>query len=172
LLTLACRRLARRVTAEVAQDADTLREVITDDAVDDLAVHLFGVDFGAKTTREVTSEITRRIVDWALARGWTARTEARVEVAATQAAARLGYVDVLITGEGGAVRLAIEIDSADKPWSLDKLRHAAAAGMRPIWVRWGDEDWAFGHLDVDVIQLPAPRRPASGRDDPQLGIWP
>lgn len=68
--------------------------------------------------------------------------------------------------------LAIEIDSADKPWSVAKLRYAAAAGMIAIWVRWGDEDWAGVYDDIDVVQLRAMRRsaPRPLRND-QLTFW-
>ena len=69
-------------------------------------------------------------------------------------------------------RQIIEIDSADKPWSVAKLQHAAAAGMEAIWVRWGDDDWSGVYADIDVIQLrirrSADRRSSAG----QLAFWP
>jgi hypothetical protein len=53
-----------------------------------------------------------------------------------------------------------------------KLQHAAAGGMRAVWVRWGDEQWAGIYDDVDVIQLQTLRRPAF-RVSPtnQLELW-
>src|SRR4051794_30313331 len=105
----------------------------------------------------MTARITRAVVEWALARGWAPRTEARVDAGAAE---RLGFVDVIVRRGNGGSDLAIEIDSTDKPWSVEKLRHAVAAGMEAIWVRWGDDFWAGAYDDVDVIQLPTLRRSA------------
>ncbi len=127
-------------------------------STDDLAGALFGLDSGGLATRAMTARITRAVVEWAAAHGWSTRTEARVGVGDQ---ARLGFVDVIVLRQPALPDLAIEIDSTDKPWSVDKLRHAAAAGMHPIWVRWGDDDWAGAFEDVDVIQLPLPRRVAA-----------
>jgi hypothetical protein len=145
--------------------------VTSDQAVELLARALFAYEAGSRTTREVTSDLTRLIVQWAIDQGWAARTEARIQLP-VGAGERLGIVDVLIVRGDGEQGLAIEIDSADKPWSVDKLRYAAAAGMRPVWVRWGDDDWAVKHSDVDVIQLPGSRRPARKAGTAQLGFWP
>lgn len=101
----------------------------------------------------MTARITRTVVEWALDNGWAPQTEARVD------AEQLGFVDVIVRRPQGERDLAIEIDSADKPWSVAKLRHAVAAGMEAIWIRWGDDEWAGVHDDFDVIQLPARRRP-------------
>jgi hypothetical protein len=113
----------------------------------------------------MTARITRAVVEWALAHGWAPVTEARVD------AGQLGYVDVIVRRGAGLPDLAIEIDSADKPWSVAKLRHAASAGMEPIWIRWGDDAWAGAFDDVDVIQLPAVRRPERLSTRTQLGFW-
>jgi hypothetical protein len=43
--------------------------------------------------------------------------------------------------------------------------------MTAVWVRWGDGEWARPDPDVDVIQLPAARRPAGRPDETQLGLW-
>jgi hypothetical protein len=145
--------------------------VTVEDAVDGLARILFAFDTGTRTTNQVTASLTRAIVSWAIENGWSARTEARIEVP-DHGSERRGFVDVIVALGADEPCLAIEIDSADKPWSLEKLRYAAAAGMRPVWVRWGDQDWAADHPDVDVIQLSAPRRPAAGHPDTQLGLWP
>ncbi len=142
-----------------------------DQTIDELARLLFAYVPGSRSTRVVTADITQTITAWAHARGWSARTEARVKVP-DGGAERLGFVDVLVLPGDGQPGIAIEIDSADKPWSLVKLRYAAAAGMRPVWVRWGDQDWAVAHTDVDVIQLPATRSPAPSGSDAQLGLWP
>jgi len=139
--------------------------------IDELASTLFALDVEARTTGAVTRQLTRAIVDWALAHGWSPRVEARVEAMAPSLTAKLGYIDVIVSRRGGGPDLAIEIDSGDKPWSLDKLRHAAKAGMHAIWIRWGDEEWAGVYEDVDVIQLWLPRRPARRRVSDQLAIW-
>jgi len=80
-------------------------------------------------------------------------------------------MDVIVRRGTGQPDLAIEIDSADKPWSVVKLQHAAAAGMEAIWVRWGDDRWAGVYDEVDVIQLPLIRRPARRHSRAQVAIW-
>lgn len=46
-----------------------------------------------------------------------------------------GLIDVIITKPDG-IRYAIEIDSGNKRWSLEKLLHSHSIGYIPIWVRW------------------------------------
>ncbi|MEA2676763.1 MAG: hypothetical protein QOJ81_904 [Chloroflexota bacterium] len=136
---------------------------------DELAGALFRLDTSTLTTAAVTRRITRAVVEWAARRGWATRTEARLGVGAD---ARLGFLDVIVLRQPASPDLAIEIDSADKPWSVDKLRHVMAAGMDAIWVRWGDDQWAGAFADVDVIQLPLIRRPRTrGPDASQLAFW-
>jgi hypothetical protein len=138
----------------------------------DLADLLFALEPGPASTRVVTRHLTDVVVRWALANGWTPRVEARVEaIAALVGTPQLGYIDIVVTRNDGAPDLAIEIDSGDKPWSVDKLRHAARAGMHAVWVRWGDQQWAGVYDDVDVIQLWLPRRPARHAVSDQLPIW-
>ena len=139
---------------------------------DELATVLFATDLAGLSTAAVTARITREVVAWARARGWAARTEARVDVPTGQTPTeQLGFVDVVVRRADRMPDLAIEIDSADKPWSVIKLQHAAAAGMYAIWVRWGDEKWAGVYDEVDVIQLSHARRPAHRRKPGQLSIW-
>lgn len=134
--------------------------------VDELATVLFDLDERPLTTGAMTARITRATVEWALSHGWAARTEARVDVES------LGFVDVIVHRPGAGPDVAIEIDSANKPWSVTKLRHAAAAGMHALWIRWGDEEWAGTYDEVDVIQLPVRRRPAQrAASDAQLAFW-
>ena len=142
------------------------------DVSDDLASRLFALETDTLDTGAITARITREIVGWALANGWTPRAEARVGLpAAAHGGSRIGYIDVVVR-RGDLPALAIEIDSGDKPWSLDKLRHAAVAGMHAIWVRWGDDAWAGYYADVDVIQLPAMRRSTARPVGHQLRLWP
>jgi hypothetical protein len=138
---------------------------------DDLATALFALEIDGQSTSQATREITRAIVRWATSRGWIARAEARVSIPTVDAAERLGIVDVIVHRGASEPPVAIEIDSAHKPWSLDKLRHAVRSGMDAIWVRWGDEAWAGIYDEIDVIQLPVfrRRRPASRSD--QLTLW-
>ena len=137
---------------------------------DELAGVLFGLDTSTLTTAAVTAKITRVVVEWAAAHGWATRTEARVGVGNAE---RLGWIDVVVLRAPALSDLAIEIDSTDKPWSVDKLRHVAAAGMYPIWIRWGDDQWAGAFEDVDVIQLPVTRRvSAHARQTTQMALWP
>ena len=137
---------------------------------DDLARTLFHLETSTLTTAAMTARITRATVEWAAAHGWATRKEARVGVGEET---RRGYVDVIVLRQPAAPDLAIEIDSTDKPWSVDKLRHAAAAGMHPIWIRWGDDEWAGAFHDIDVIQLPLMRRARSRAvAAAQVELWP
>ncbi len=142
-----------------------------DDAVDELARRLFALRAGPRSTSAITAHITREIIRWSLERSWTPRTEARVKAFDGASAERLGFVDVIVRRERPLPDLAIEIDSTDKLWSVAKLRHAAAAGMRAIWIRWGDDEWAGVHDDIDVIQLPLWRRVRQGSRHTQPGFW-
>jgi len=141
---------------------------------DDLASALFGLEISTLTTGAVTARITHAVIEWAAARGWSARGEARVGVPASEGErTQLGFVDVIVHRGSSQPDLAIEIDSTDKAWSVAKLRHAVAAGMHAVWVRWGDDEWAGTFDDVDVIQLPVARRPASRvAAEAQMSLWP
>jgi hypothetical protein len=87
--------------------------------------------------------------------------------------ARLGWIDVVVLRGPRLPDLAIEIDITQKPWSVDKLRHAVAAGMDAVWIRWGDAEWAGAFEDVDVIQLPLTSRPAARASRAaQIELWP
>jgi hypothetical protein len=145
--------------------------MLPDHTIDELARTLFDYDPGPRSTREVTADLTRAIIGWALRHGWSARTEARIEVPDRLVAARLGYVDVVVDPGQGRPCIAIEIDSTDKPWSMEKLRYAVTAGMTAVWVRWGDREWARPDPDIDVIQLAAARQPARRPGETQLGLW-
>jgi hypothetical protein len=46
-----------------------------------------------------------------------------------------GLTDIIIRRPDG-IRYAIEIDSSNKKWSLEKLLYAYRIGYVPIWVRW------------------------------------
>jgi hypothetical protein len=132
---------------------------------------LFALRFRPINTRAVTAQITSAVVEWALARGWHPRIEARVSVE-SKGSGGLGFIDVIVRRAAGEAALAIEIDSTDKPWSVAKLRHAVAAGMQGIWIRWGDDEWAGVYDDIDVIQLRASHHPDKTRGtQDQISIW-
>ncbi|OHB50069.1 MAG: hypothetical protein A2Y10_14050 [Planctomycetes bacterium GWF2_41_51] len=46
-----------------------------------------------------------------------------------------GLIDIIIIKPDGT-RYAIEIDSSNKKWSLEKLIHAHNIGYVPVWIRW------------------------------------
>lgn len=46
-----------------------------------------------------------------------------------------GLIDIIIIKPDGT-RYAIEIDSSNKKWSLEKLIHAYNIGYVPVWIRW------------------------------------
>lgn len=46
-----------------------------------------------------------------------------------------GLIDIIIKSPNGN-QYAIEIDSSNKKWSLEKLLDAYKKGYAPIWVRW------------------------------------
>ncbi len=137
---------------------------------DALAEMLFALECGRLTTAAMTRAITRAIVVWSHGQGWSVRPEARVEVRALPSR-QLGFVDVLICRGAPHPDVAIEIDSTDKPWSVVKLQHVAAAGMHAIWVRWGDDAWAGTYDDLDVVQLRVARRVRHAPPDAQTTIW-
>ncbi len=158
------------LTHELARGGASIGHMSED--VDELAAVLFRLDFEGISTADGTTLITRTIVGWALRHGWPVRTEARVglPISAT-AKSRLGYIDAIVRRGNGRPDLAIEIDSTDKEWSLAKLRHASAAGLDAIWIRWGDDDWAGAYDGVDVIQLPARRREARRASPGPITLW-
>jgi hypothetical protein len=142
-----------------------------DGIADELADLLYRVDASALPTAGATRHITHAIAGWAVERGWRVRREVGVSVI-VDSAERRGFYDLVIDPGGEIGPIAIEIDSTDKAWSLEKLRHAASHGMCAIWVRWGDEGWAAAEEQVYVIQLPPSRRPPERANRPlQEPIW-
>lgn len=86
-----------------------------------------------------TAALTEAIVRWACARGrgerrWKCHREVFVPVI-REGGTLSGIVD-LVVERPGVPDLVIEIDSANKTWSAEKLRFVHQAGGVPIWVRW------------------------------------
>ncbi|OHB56582.1 MAG: hypothetical protein A2173_01835 [Planctomycetes bacterium RBG_13_44_8b] len=63
-----------------------------------------------------------------------------------------GLVDIIIRSPDG-IRYAIEIDSSNKKWSLEKLLHAHSIGYVPIWVRWNAEININVPVVINLIDL-------------------
>lgn len=140
--------------------------------VDELARIAFSVDTSGMSAKAITALLTREIVTWALSKGWSVKTEARVEPSRVpRRRTEYGYIDVVVRPGEGLPDLAIEIDQTDKPWSIAKLQYAMALGMEAVWIRWSGADW----IDVEgihVIHLPETDRRLLQRTAPaQLRLW-
>jgi hypothetical protein len=160
------------MTSELSRGADDTREVTSSDEIaDELADVVYRLDAIALPTAQKTRHITQEIARWAVERGWRVRREAGMRLC-TGGLERRGFYDLVIDAGGASAPIAVEIDTTDKAWSLEKLRHAAASGMCAIWIRWGDEGWAEVDDEVYVIQLPPSRRPQDvSRRTEQMPIW-
>ncbi len=49
---------------------------------------------------------------------------------------RQGRIDWLLRHRDLPIRFAVEIDRANKQWSLEKLVRAQQAGFTSVWIRW------------------------------------
>lgn len=81
-----------------------------------------------------TERLTRFICNWA--RSYDLHCQREVHLGATRLLPKSGYfykgyLDFVLSGW-----LAIEIDSSNKHWSLNKLEHAAQIGLAAVWIRW------------------------------------
>ncbi|WP_306360855.1 hypothetical protein [Nocardia sp. CC227C] len=88
----------------------------------------------------ITDELTKLVVAWARDhQGWRAKTEQEIlfKKGVHHPGEWWGYVDVGIERPKPLPPLMIEIDSANKRWSLDKLVGATDQGWDAIWLRWG-----------------------------------
>ena len=140
--------------------------------IDDLARVSFSVDVAGLSARSITTRLTREILAWALAKGWSAKTEARVVLSAPgQQINDYGYIDVIVKRGGGEPDLAIEIDQTDKPWSVAKLQYVMSLGMEAVWIRWSGAEWT-DVPGVHVIHLPeVQKKPAPRLAPAQLSFW-
>ena len=140
--------------------------------IDELAALAFSLDTRRMSARAITARVTSAIMSWALAKGWSARTEARVELRRTDGSLQdYGFIDLIVHRGSGETDLAIEIDQTDKPWSIAKLQYAMALGMEAIWICWSGADWTDVE-GVHVIHLPEVERHLAPRSGPaQLTIW-
>jgi len=108
---------------------------------------------------ESTARITTAIIDTLRAEGRTFEIEYtwRHAQRTTRSGRRVpGRVDVaIIDPDTGEPVVFIEIDSANKAWSLHKLATAAQRGIRAIWLRHGGHPPSGTIPDgVTVIHVP------------------
>lgn len=82
---------------------------------------------------EGTRFLTARVIDFSQKYGFTCQTEISLGLR-RPGNGYWGYLDVVL--EKGNEGFAVEIDSSNKKWSLQKLIHAHSLGYRPIWIRW------------------------------------
>lgn len=88
------------------------------------------LDRTAHAARTTTALLTVSIIETLESHDWQCRPEFPID------APSRGYLDVLATHPDG-VTLAIEIDRAHKPWSVEKMLAAGDRyGAMPVWVRW------------------------------------
>jgi hypothetical protein len=111
------------------------------DCRDNLAIHLQALNLNGLPSVAITREIIGEIRRWADAKGWRCESEVDSGVARRGGPGKTwqhykGYVD-LVVHRGQLPPIAIEVDRADKKWSLVKLGKCASDGMEAIWVRWG-----------------------------------
>jgi hypothetical protein len=111
-----------------------------------------------------TSAITKHAMAWARWHGFIVRTE--VEAIARQMRPGDHRISPLaIAGEHPAGRqLAIEIDSVNRVWSIEKLAVEADAGKFAFWIKWGGPvRLALIPEKVGVVELPVIATNVAGR---------
>jgi len=148
------------------------RHVDVAELFDDLARLCFSVDVSGLSARGITARLTREIVAWSLANGWSTKTEARVVLSAPGQRIRdYGYIDVIVKRGDGAPDVAIEIDQTDKPRSVAKLQYVMSLGMEAVWIRWSGAEWTDVE-GVHVIHMPEVQKEPAPRLAPaQLSFW-
>ena len=107
-----------------AYDMDELKEYLG---------HLDLTGFKRGNRIEGTRFLTARVIDFARMYGFSYQTEISLGLK-RPTSDRRGYLDFVL--EKDNERFAIEVDSSNKRWSLQKLRHARSLGYGPIWIRW------------------------------------
>ncbi len=110
------------------------REQVIDQLEIELRDYSSRINLLALSREQGTYQLTRFIRTWANAIDLSCERE--VHLGATRLLRKSGYpykgyLDFVI-----GRWLAIEIDSANKHWSLKKLEDAAQRGFVPVWIRW------------------------------------
>jgi hypothetical protein len=90
--------------------------------------------YGRGNRNKGTEFITSSIESFAHGQGLTCEREIFLGLN-RKTSGRKGLVDMIIKSPEG-IEYAIEIDSSNKKWSLEKLLHAHSKGYVPVWVRW------------------------------------
>ena len=110
-------------------------------AIDDLGYALgeaWGKVNAVEDPRQITVSLTDAILAWAQDNGWSAHREEPIKVAGYVSSSgntrSNGRIDIWC--RSSCYDLAIEIDRANKAWSLAKLVQARQNGAHAVWVRW------------------------------------
>jgi hypothetical protein len=90
--------------------------------------------YGRGNRNKGTEFITSSIESFARGRGLACEREVFLGLNRKTSGYK-GLIDMVIKSTEG-IGYAIEIDSSNKKWSLEKLLHAHSTGYVPIWVRW------------------------------------
>jgi len=90
--------------------------------------------YGRGNRNKGTEFITSSIESFARVQGLTYEREVFLGLKRTTDGYK-GFIDIIIKRPEGMM-YAIEIDSSNKKWSLEKLLDAYNKGYVPIWVRW------------------------------------
>ncbi len=107
-------------------------------ATDSLRSWLAPLEFVGLPRPEVTSLITAQVVAWA--QSYRFEVTQQVKAIATRrrryGRTQNSWLDLECRHRSG-MTIAVEIDFANKFWSIEKLAAEADAGKLAIWVKWG-----------------------------------
>jgi hypothetical protein len=107
-------------------------------ATDSLRSWLAPLEFPPLPRAEVTALVTAQIAEWA--QSYRFEVTQQVKAIATRrrryGRTQNGWLDLECRHRSG-MTVAIEIDFANKFWSIEKLAAEADAGKLAIWVKWG-----------------------------------
>ena len=116
-------------------DEDRYRQLVR--ATDSLQEWLAPLEFTDLSRSAVTEAITAQAVAWAMSHGFVVSQD--VEAVATKRRPHnrhIGLLDIACEHPSGQ-QLAIEVDFANRVWSVEKLAAEADAGKLALWVKWG-----------------------------------
>ncbi|MGW5441414.1 hypothetical protein [Nocardia asteroides] len=112
----------------------------TDELAQSLRHWLTPVRASGLTSTQTTKLITAHTLEWAHSKRWQTSTEVPALIERTiNGRVYSGRVDVVCERSWWRPPIAIEIDRANKSWSVDKLVAEAEAGHVALWVRWRGE---------------------------------
>ncbi|MFJ4651130.1 hypothetical protein ACIP5Y_07630 [Nocardia sp. NPDC088792] len=115
--------------------------------------HLQPVSLSGLTAREATTMLTYQTAEWARKHWWTVTFEAPARVSRpTRRGPYRGRLDLLCTSWFRRP-IAIEIDRANKMWSLDKLQAEADAGASTLWVRWAGDQMIEVPAGIGLVDI-------------------